>query len=93
MQLPADLQQRIALHQQASALRRRAFSILDRPGAMDNASQLYLAGFLMESARRMREQAGGVISISAGHRRVTYGLDLSAARRRRTCPSESRSAR
>jgi hypothetical protein len=76
MRLPPDLQRRIALHQQASALRGRAYSILDRPGALDNARQLDVALALMDQASRAREEAGGLIGIHAGRRRLTYGLDL-----------------
>jgi hypothetical protein len=74
--LESKLQRRIDLHRQASAYRSRAFAILDTPGTLDDGEALTLVNELMDAASDARAAAGGMISVSWGRRRITYGLDL-----------------
>lgn len=76
MPLPSDLQRRIGLHRQAAACWRRAEAVLARPGALDDPLRLDVALELMKRSQELRAQAGGVICIGWGSRRVMYGVDV-----------------
>jgi transcriptional regulator with XRE-family HTH domain len=73
--LPSDMQRRINLHRQASACWRRAESILNHPGALDDPRALDVALALMDRSRELRAHAGGPIGVGWGSRRIVYGLD------------------
>ncbi len=70
---PADLAQRMAALRQASALRRQADALLERPGALDDLRALDRAIALLDESRRQQEIGGGMITVYLGGRRIHLG--------------------
>lgn len=68
--LPVDTARRVAAHVRSGDARRRAFAILDRPGALDDPAALAAAADLMEVAVRSSTEGGRAIRIGD----VVYGL-------------------
>jgi transcriptional regulator with XRE-family HTH domain len=71
---PAEVARRFTALQRADALRRQASNLLDRPGALDDASALDRVTALLDEARRLSDIGGGLISLRIGNRVIRAGF-------------------
>jgi transcriptional regulator with XRE-family HTH domain len=71
--LPADLARRLEAAQQSDAMTRQAYALLDQPGALDDGYVLDRAMDLLDESRRLRDIAGGPVTLQIGRRMIRAG--------------------
>lgn len=71
---PADIERQLVAMRRHDALRRQAWTVLDRPGAMDDGDALELTDALLNEARRLSDTFGGPIVLRIGGREIRAGF-------------------
>jgi hypothetical protein len=72
--LPADIALRLSAQQRSDALRRQAYAMLQRPGALDDGRVLDRADALLAESRRLDDIGGGMIEVRIGRRTLRAGF-------------------
>jgi hypothetical protein len=74
--LPSDIARQLQAMQRHDALRRQAYALLERPGALDDGDVLDLVNALLGEARRLYDAGGGPIEMRIGHRSIRAGFGI-----------------
>jgi hypothetical protein len=72
--LPRDIAEHMAAQQRSDALRRQAYELLQRPGALDDGRALDRAYELLAESRRLTDKWPGMIALRIGHRTIRAGF-------------------
>jgi transcriptional regulator with XRE-family HTH domain len=74
--LPADIERQLRAMRLHDALRREAWALLERPGALDDGDILDRSTALLNEARQLSDAEGGPIVLRIGGREVRVGFEI-----------------